>query len=315
MVLTSRSGTVAAGLAAGISAILLAACGGGPETSEPSLVATTSVWADITSQVACGAPVAGLVPAGADPHTYEASLRDRELLGRATLVVANGAGLEATTHDLLDAVAADGVNVLEVATHVDLLADDHDTDHDDDHDTDQDEDAGDDHGHGEGDPHFWQDPTRVAGALDVIASALEAAGLPTCADDYREQLLALDAEVATILAGVPTDGRVLVTNHDSLAYFADRYGFEVIGTVIPSTSTLAEPSAGGLAELAELVEDRSVRAIFVEAGESSADAEALAERLGVAVVPLVTGALTDEAATYADMMRTNATVIATALTP
>lgn len=277
-----------------------AACGGGGGGGEApgdaAIVATTSIWADITSNVACGEPVEALIPAGADPHSYEPSLRDRELVSGASLIVANGAGLEVTTHDLLVAAIADGVNVVEVATHIDLLDDD-------------------EHDHGDGDPHVWQDPTRVAGALDVIASALTPAGFRTCGETYREELLALDTEISAILANIPDDERILVTSHDSLAYFADRYGFEVVGTVIASTSTMAESSAGELAELAELVEERSVRAIFTDALESASDAEALADRIGVPVVPLVTDAVTDEAPTYAAMMRSNATTIAEALAP
>lgn len=290
-----------------VVALAAAACGDGSgdasddEPADATIVATTSIWADVTSNVACGEPVEALIPAGADPHSYEPSLRDRELVSGADLIVANGAGLEATTHELLDAAIADGVNVVEVAPHIDLLGGD--------------EDDGDEHAHGDGDPHVWQDPTRVAGALDVIASALTPAGYRTCVETYREELLALDTEIAAILAPIPADERLLVTSHDSLAYFADRYGFEVVGTVIPSTSTMADSSAGELAELADLVEERSVRAIFTDAFESASDAEALAERIGIPVVALVTGALTDEAPTYAAMMRANATTIAEALTP
>lgn len=285
-----------------------AACGdgGGEAPGDAAIVATTSIWADITSNVACGEPVAALIPAGADPHSYEPSLRDRELVSDASLIVANGAGLEVTTHDLLDAAIADGVNVVEVATHIDLLDGDEDEQH---------EDEGDEHDHGGGDPHVWQDPTRVAGALDVIASALTPAGYRTCAETYREELLALDTEISAILVNIPDDERILVTSHDSLAYFADRYSFDVVGTVIASTSTMAESSAGELAELAELVQQRSVRAIFTDALESASDAEALADRIGVPVVPLVTDAVTDEAPTYAAMMRSNATTIAEALAP
>ena len=289
--------------------LLAAACGGDgtadgsapADRGTPAIVATTTIWADITSHVACGESVVSLVPAGADPHSYEPSLRDRELVADAALVVANGAGLESTTEPLLDAAIDDGVDVVEVAPHADLL------------DGGEHEDG--EHEDGAGDPHVWQDPTRVAVALEVIASALSAAGYDTCEANYRDELLALDAEITDILAVVPSDDRLLVTSHDSLAYFADRYDFEIVGAVIPSTSTMADSSAGELAELAELVEERSVRALFTDAFESAGDAEALAGRIGIPVVPLVTDALTDDAATYAALMRSNATTIAGALAP
>jgi len=311
MILSSRR---VAAVAAITVAPLVVACGDGAGDSASStgspIVATTSIWADITSNVACGDPVASIIPAGADPHSYEPSLRDREALSDATVVVANGAGLEATIEDLLDAAVADGVNVVEVATHIDLLDGEHDEET---AGLDDELDDGHGHEHGDADPHVWQDPTRVAGVLDVIASALDAAGVETCATGYHDELMALDAEIAATLAPVPD--RLLVTSHDSLAYFADRYDFEVVGTVIPSTSTMAESSAGELAALSELIRDRSVRAIFTDAFESASDAEALAKRLGIPVIPLVTGALTDDAPTYAEMMRSNAATIAEALAP
>lgn len=295
-----------------VGALVLAACGArgdgaGSRDSDP-IVATTSIWSDITSGIGCGTAVASLMPTGADPHSYEPSLRDRELLTRAEVVIANGAGLEATAEQLIDAAIADGVTVVEAATYVDLLVDEHD-DHDDGA-------ALDPHGHGAGgDPHFWQDPRRVAGTVDVIASALEAAGITTCADEYRDELFALDAEITEILSTVPTDHRVLVTSHDSLAYFAERYDFEVVGTVIPSTSTLADTSAGELADLSDLIEARGVGVIFTDALASSSDADALADRLGVEIVPLATGSLTEGSPTYPDMLRNNAHAIADALAP
>ena len=108
---------------------------------------------------------------------------------------------------------------------------------------------------------------------------------------------------------------MLVTNHDAFGYFADRYGFEIIGTVIPSASTLGESSAGQLAELADVIEQHDVPAIFAERLGSAADAEALADRLGVDVVELDSDALEPDgpASTYTGMMRANAAAIAAAL--
>ena len=286
-----------------------------PTADGPTVVATTSIWADIASRVLCAVPVATLIPAGADPHTFEPSLRDRERLDAAALVVANGGGLEESLTDLLGTVADEGVNVVEMTPHIDVIPTD-DDDHDE-QDGDHDED-GDEHGHGmASDPHVWQDPTRVAGALDVIASAGAAIGLGDCAEEFAAELSELDAEIDAMLADIPPDRRVLVTSHDSLAYFADRYDLEVIGTVIPSTNTLAETNAADLGDLADLIEQRDVRAVFTEQMESTADADALADRLGVAVVPLVTDTLTDDPATdsYVEMIRSNATRIAEALSP
>ena len=124
--------------------------------------------------------------------------------------------------------------------------------------------------------------------------------------------------ISDTLATIPTERRKLVTNHDSLGYFADRYGFEVIGSVIPATTTLGEASPASLEELATLIEATGVPAIFAEElGDGAGEATALANRLdGVTVENLYTGALGAEgsgAETYLDMMRHNASVIAGAL--
>ncbi|MEY2958937.1 MAG: hypothetical protein RLZZ01_1505, partial [Actinomycetota bacterium] len=171
----------------------------------------------------------------------------------------------------------------------------------------------DDEQHDAGDPHVWLDPTLVIDVVDEIEAVLADAGVETCADDVETALTELDQQLVEILAVVANDDRVLVTGHDSFAYFANRYGFEVLGAVVPATSTLAEPSAGELAELTELIEERSVRAIFTDAFETAVDADALGERLGIPVVALATGSVTDDAPTYAAMMTANARAIADAL--
>ena len=119
-----------------------------------------------------------------------------------------------------------------------------------------------------------------------------------------------------ILAVVPPDRRLLVTNHDALGRFADRYDFEILGSVIPGSSTLAEASPAELEQLADDIEAQGVPAIFAEALESTDEATTLADRLGVDVVTLYTDSLGEEgsgAETYPDLMRFNATAIADAL--
>ncbi|MCY3562118.1 MAG: metal ABC transporter substrate-binding protein, partial [bacterium] len=139
-----------------------------------------------------------------------------------------------------------------------------------------------------------------------------------CVDAYLAELAQLHEDIADTLATVPAANRKLVTNHDAFGYFADRYNFEVIGTVIPSLSTLAEPSPASLEALAELIEETGISAIFSEYLSHSRDvAAALADRLdGVSVVSLYSGALGEEgsgADTYLTMMRANARTIAEAL--
>ena len=171
---------------------------------------------------------------------------------------------------------------------------------------------------------MWLDPVRVAQAVESLAAVLvdqhglDAGRVSACVDAYLAELAQLHEDINDTLATVPAASRKLVTNHDAFGYFADRYNFEVIGTVIPSLSTLAEPSPASLEALAELIEETGVPAIFSEYLSHSRDvASALADRLeGVSVVSLYSGALGPEgsgAETYLTMMRHNARTIAGAL--
>lgn len=321
--------------------LIVAACGGDDESSGtaaqgadvPTVVATTSMWADVVANVACDGLVAveTIIPIGGDPHSFEPSLRDRERLDDADLVVANGLLLEESLADTVAAAEDQGTPVFRVAEHVETIEfsagrDDHSEDeaHD------EDEAHGDDAGHGEDehahegdDPHVWTDPTRVAAMLPELAEVIvaetgvDAAAVDTCVADYTAELEALDAELVDTLGAIPDDARELVTNHEALGYFADRYDFEVIGTVIPAPSGLAETNPAQLEELAELIEAEGVPAVFAEAQHSAQDAEALSERVGdIEVVTLFTDALGEDgsgAETYVGLMRTNAGLIAEAL--
>ena len=279
--------------------LAVAACGGrrlGGAGEGPYVVATTPIWADLVRQVACDGTfeVRTLLPPGADSHAYEPSLRDREVLDDAALVVANGLGLEERLDDTLAAVEDGGVPLVRIGDHVETL---------------------------DGDPHVWFDPTRVSAALPAVGEALVAAGgdggrIGACVSAVQEALADLDAELEQTLDAVPADRRVLVTNHDSLGYLADRYDFTVLGSILPSTSTLTEASPGQLDELGEAIAAEGVPAIFTETISSADDAEALADRLGVDVVELYTESLGEPGSgveTYADLMRFDAEAIANAL--
>jgi zinc/manganese transport system substrate-binding protein len=281
------------------------ACGSDQDADQsaiPMIVASTSIWADVTRNVACDglANVQTIVPLGGDPHSFEASLRDRETMENAELIVANGLLLEESLNDTIEAVESAGTPVVRVAEGLDTLGTST---------------AEDQSGN---DPHVWFDPIRVAATLPAIATALEDVGfdraaLDECVDAYEAELVSLDEEVAGIVAELPEDQRVFVTNHDSLGYFADRYDFEILGSVIPSASTLAQTNPAELEELAESIEAAGVTAIFVETQYSSSDAHALADRVGdVEVVALLTGTLDEpgtEGSTYLGWLLQNAHLI------
>ena len=165
------------------------------------------------------------------------------------------------------------------------------------------------------------DPTLVARAATLIADAAVEAGWPEsvkdCAADYSGQLAALDEEIASQVSVVDVGDRVLVTNHDAFGRFAERYGFTVLGTVLPSTSTLAEANPADLTALADEILAAGVTTIFYDLQSSSVDAESLAERLdGVEVAALLTGSLVEDSevgADYITMMQTNVQRILSAI--
>ena len=304
-----------------------------------SVVATTTIWSDVTSAALCGLDVPAVMPPGADPHIFEPALADRATLEAADLVVANGLYLEEGMVDLLSTVAAGGVRVIELTENADVLEfggghddhddhesedhDDHDDhesdDHDDhdDHDEHESEDH-DDHDHSGGDPHIWFDPLTVAEVVPTIVEAAIAAGADTsvraCGQDYIDELEALDTEIRGTLSAIPDDARYLVTNHDAFGYFAARYDFEVVGTVIPSLSSLGETNPADLADLAAIIEELDIPAIFAEYQAADTEANALAEVLpGVSVATLDTGSLRDSNDSYITFMRRNTQVVAEAL--
>lgn len=303
-----------------VLAMLLAACGDGESDagdSELVVVATTTILGDVVGNVVGDdARVVVLTPEGADPHDFQPSSSQVAAIEVADLVVANGLLLEAGMADILASAIDDGGNVLQIAPALDPLPFGFDAG--DDHDGDNQNETGD----GALDPHVWFDPLRMGEAARLIAGELAAMepaiDWMASAESYAAELTALDEEIVTILGDIPQDRRRLVTNHDALGYFADRYGFEIVGTVVPGGSTLGDPSSEALADLVALMRAEGVSAIFADATQPAALAEAVAAELGteVEVVSLYTGSLGESgsgADTLIGMLRTDARRIATAL--
>ena len=288
--------------------VATASCSEGASTGPDriTVVATTAILGDVAANVVGDAgTVDVLLPRSADPHDYQASSRQVADLISADLVIANGLHLEEGLDDVLKTAESDGTKILWVGELVDPIP------------------FGDsEEGHGDFDPHFWLDPLRVAEAAGFIAAELEeiapGGGWAARAEAYSAELREADGEIAAVLAAVPTGQRNLVTSHDAFGYFADRYGFEIVGTVIPGGSTMAEPSSAELSDLIGTIEAAGVPAIFTDAAESARLAEALAGELGadVEVVSLHTGTLGEpgsDSGTLIGMLMTNARLIAGAL--
>lgn len=300
---------------AAVIALVVAGCTGedDAEAGQPLVIATTAILGDVVGDLAGdAASVETLMPRGADPHAFEPSARQAARLRDADLLVVNGLGLEERLLDAVDSARDDGVRVLEVAPHIDPLPAGPDgEDHD-----------GEDHEHGDRDPHVWMDPLRMEQAVALIGRELTEVApevdWSARVAGYQEEIRRTHEEIERILDDIPGERRKLVTDHDSLAYFADRYGFEVVGTVVPGTSTLGAPSAGDLSRLADLVHTEGVPAIFVETTQDSRLADALAREVNtdLEVVSLFAGTLgepSSPAGTYLGMLVTDARRIAEAL--
>ena len=177
---------------------------------------------------------------------------------------------------------------------------------------------------GAADPHTWFDPNNVIQWTENVHAALQALD-PDHAVDYaanaqssRAELRALDQDIRRAVGGIPPKSRKLVTDHDELGYFADEYGFTVVGSVIPGTSSLADPSAAQLAELLDKVRAEKVPAVFVTSVVNPSVVETFAADAGIRVITLYGHSLTaadGPAPTYVALMRYNAEAIAAALTP
>lgn len=310
------------------AAVLLAACGsdaddagrsdGGTPAgsgSDVAIAVTTSVLGDVVSDLVGDlAEVTTIIPPGANAHEFQASAREAGVLADADVIVINGGGFEEGLLSVVDGAETDGVPVLDALALLDGPG----------HEDDGDAHAGEDgHAHAD-DAHFFTDPLAMAEVVDALAGALPEQVPDLDAEALREQgdalvadLEALHEELETTLGEVPDDRRVLITDHDVLASFADRYDFEIIATVIPSGSTSDGVSGGALAELAALLRSTGSPAVFVEQTASQDLADTLAAEVGeVAVVPLYAeslGPADSEASTYAAMMRVNAQRIADSL--
>jgi zinc/manganese transport system substrate-binding protein len=299
----------------------------------PTIVVTTNILGDIVTQtVGDLAEVEVIMPIGSDPHDFAPSAKQAESMENADLLVMNGAGFEEGMTDIIEQVESSGTPVFEFADHVELLELD-EGDHADEGGGDEEDHSGEEDHSDEGgdshsgdDPHIWTDPSRMATAVEAFGSELsELDGIDAAAADaqvraYVAELTELDAAMVETLGVVPPENRVLVTNHEVFGYFADRFDFEVVGAVIPSLTTSAEPSTAEVEALVELIEQEQIPAIFADTSGSTQLAEAIADSAGneVAVAVLYSESLGEpgsDADTYVGMMTTNAVLIAGALAP
>lgn len=294
------------------------------------VVASTTIIADIAQNVGGDfLTITALIPAETDVHAFEPLPSDLRMLESADLILLNGAGLEQYLADLLAniepdkiATVSNGIKVLGFDSveedYIGILGEDVTCNAADPSQN------GNENAHGECDPHFWFDPMNVVQMVENIANAFSQLD-PDHADSYQsnarsyiEELKVLDNNIRETLSVIPPEKRILVTNHEFLAYFAHAYDFQIIATVIPGVTTLAEASPRDLAALIAQIEQDKIAAIFTEMTETTPVAQLVAEEAKnkVQIVALYTASLSaedGEAATYIDLMRFNTKAILDAL--
>lgn len=206
--------------------------------------------------------VTGLMGPGVDPHLYKPTAGDVITLGEADIVFYGGLHLEGRMVELFEHIAAGGRPTVAVTADIPPAHLRHPADF-----------------AGAADPHVWFDVRLWQSAVRTIAAALvgvDPAGRTTYdanRDAYLAELDALDAWIVAQTAAVPAPQRVLVTAHDAFGYFGDRYGFDVRG--IQGVSTAAEAGAADIRQLADLIAERRLKAVFVESSVPPATIEAL----------------------------------------
>jgi ABC-type Zn uptake system ZnuABC Zn-binding protein ZnuA len=268
------------------------------------VVATTPIIADLVRQIGGErVDVKSLLPQNADPHDFEPAPADLVMVEEANAVFVHGLQLDAWAEDLIDNSGTDA-KVFVSTVGVETLA------------SDEEEFA-------EGDPHVWFDPTRVTTMVANIAAGLTSVdpdGKPSFEARlaaYQAALDRLDAAIQEWIALIPEEHRKIVTNHDSLRYYAERYRLTIVGTVIPGMDTRSEPSAKDVAALVDVIEAEGVRAIFAENTVNPSLAQELASQSGITVVDnLYTDSLGDAesgADTYIGLMQTDTRIIVEAL--
>jgi ABC-type Zn uptake system ZnuABC Zn-binding protein ZnuA len=287
-------------------AILLTACQPTANQTHGRLrvLAVESFLADIAQNIAGNRfIVESLIPVNADPHAYQPSPQDAVKITNADVLVINGANLEAFIAPLLkDTSGKQRV----ISASAGLLPRPDPTGL-----------------HPEGDPHFWLDPNDVVKYVENIRygfSLADPGGVSIFTENalkYSGELQTMDGWIKSQVQNIPQAQRLLVTNHETFGYFAERYGFTVVGAIVPSITSGASPSAQELAALINQIRSTKAPAIFLESGTNPQLAEQISSETGVKVIlNLYTHSLSapgGPAATYLDMMKYDVGLIVEAL--
>jgi ABC-type Zn uptake system ZnuABC Zn-binding protein ZnuA len=278
-----------------------------PPDTRINVVATTTIVGDVVKNIGGDAiHLDVLLPVGTDPHSFQPTPQDVIKVTKADVIFMNGIGLEEYMESLLEN-ADSGDRIVNVSEGVPLLKTSNQYDQDIQHET--------------NDPHVWMDPNNVVVWVDNIEATLSIIDpenstlYGTNKENYLLALFELDQQIRNQVAQIPESQRKLVTDHQVFGYFANRYGFNQVGTIIPGYSTLAEPSALDLAELEDNIRDLNVKVILVGNTVNPSLAERIAQDTGTQLVFVYTGSLTEPgglADNYLDFIRYNTNAIISA---
>ena len=284
-------------LLVGVASVIAAGCGSDSSSNPasidtsvdvvtPRIVVTNAILGAVVAEAVGSDAVKVIIPNGKDPHDYEPSAQDVAEMMNADLIVETGLAYDVGLDKTIDTARDQGVVVFTAADYVSLkdLEGDVVADHE--------EEGHDEHGdHGEegADPHFLSDPETMKQMVPALISALEeVTGSDLTATEEAVTLMfeQTHADVLSVMSSLGDVPCTLVTGHESLRYFADRYECEIVGAIIPGGSSTAEATAGALAELREKAEEAQVRAIFVDEGTPTKVANQIASEVGVEVYEL-----------------------------
>jgi ABC-type Zn uptake system ZnuABC Zn-binding protein ZnuA len=282
---------------AGLLVLIFSACSAGTSTPRVRVLAAETFLADMAQNVAGDhLQVESLLPPGVDPHEFQPAPQDAIKIAQSRVLIVNGLNYETWLQKSLQ----DAGNAPTLITATQGLA-----------------------SAPGGDPHLWMDPANAIRYVENIRDGLTQAD-PTGKEVYAAhaaayiaQLKELDASIRSLVAQVPPERRLLVTNHDDLGPFAQAYGFQIVGAVIPSVTDEASPSAQQMAALIDTIKQAHAPAVFVDVGANRNLADQVASGTGAKVV---TGLYIESlsppdgpAPTYIEMMKYDAGLIVDAL--
>lgn len=280
------------------------------KNDKPVIVCTTGMIGDAVKNIVGEQfEVITLMGPGVDPHLYKPVQSDRKKLKKADVIIYNGLHLEGKMTDVLEQLSTSKI-VLKMSTPIEqneaekLL-------------------------HGDGnnhDPHIWFDVSIWKTSIGYIADTLSSSyktmkdGIQIRKKAYQSKLTTLHQQAQSALHQIPPASRVLITAHDAFSYFGKAYDIEVQG--LQGISTVSQAGIKRRKELAQLIIDRQIKAIFVESSVSERNITAIVEdcqslgykvNMGGTLFSDALGTAQDNANTYIDMVKKNIETITSAL--